>query len=147
MASVKLKFRASTMQGKEGILYYQVIHQRKVRQIKTDYRLFSWEWDNQKDGIIQLEAGYSRYTQLQIIRERSGWDIRKLQEVIKGFEAESRAYSTDEVIATFRHSSDNEISFFDYARNEIDKLRLLGNVGTANKRESALNSFMNFRGK
>lgn len=40
MASVKVKFRPSTVNGKEGTLYYQVIHNRVVRQINTEYKLF-----------------------------------------------------------------------------------------------------------
>lgn len=39
MASVKVKFRPSTIGGKEGTIYYQVIHNRVVRQIYTDYKL------------------------------------------------------------------------------------------------------------
>lgn len=33
MASVRVKFRPSTIGGREGTLYYQVIHNRVVRQI------------------------------------------------------------------------------------------------------------------
>lgn len=33
MASVKVKFRPSTTGGREGSIYYQVIHNRAVRQI------------------------------------------------------------------------------------------------------------------
>ena len=40
MASVKVKFRPSTVNGREGTLYYQVIHNRVVRQINTEYKLF-----------------------------------------------------------------------------------------------------------
>ena len=32
MVSIKLKFRPSTIEGKAGSLYYQVIYMRKVRQ-------------------------------------------------------------------------------------------------------------------
>lgn len=35
MASLKIKFRPSTLEGKEGILYYQIIHQRVIRQVTT----------------------------------------------------------------------------------------------------------------
>ena len=45
MASVKVKFRPSTVNGREGTLYYQVIHNRVVRQINTEYKLFVSEWD------------------------------------------------------------------------------------------------------
>ena len=35
MASIKVKFRPSTASGREGSIYYQVIHGRIVRQVKT----------------------------------------------------------------------------------------------------------------
>jgi len=35
MASVKVKFRPSTIEGKTGALYFQVIHRRIVRSQKT----------------------------------------------------------------------------------------------------------------
>ena len=40
MATVKIKFRPSSVDGKEGTVYYQVIHVRVARQISTSYRLF-----------------------------------------------------------------------------------------------------------
>lgn len=45
MTSVKVKFRASKVEGKEGVIYYQVIHERVIRQIKSAYRIYSEEWD------------------------------------------------------------------------------------------------------
>lgn len=53
MASIKVKFRPSTIDGKKGTLYYQVIHNRVVRQINTDYKLFVSEWDNHSETVIQ----------------------------------------------------------------------------------------------
>jgi len=44
MASVKVKFRPSTIEGKEGTIYYQIIQNRVIRQLKTDYRIFTDEW-------------------------------------------------------------------------------------------------------
>ena len=35
MATVKVKFRASLVPGKEGTLYYHLIHQRRQRWIST----------------------------------------------------------------------------------------------------------------
>ena len=40
MTSIKLKFRPSTLQEKEGCLYFQVIYSRKVRQIQTECFIF-----------------------------------------------------------------------------------------------------------
>lgn len=44
MATVKTKFRPSTVNGKEGVIYYQVIHNRTARQLKTSYHLYAHEW-------------------------------------------------------------------------------------------------------
>ena len=38
MATVKVKFRASSVATKEGTLFYQVIHKRIVRQIHTGFK-------------------------------------------------------------------------------------------------------------
>ena len=53
MASVKAKFRPSSIDGKEGSIYYQVIHNRVVRHIRTDYRIFESEW-NGKLSMIDI---------------------------------------------------------------------------------------------
>lgn len=144
MASVKLKFRASTMRGKEGTLYFQVIHHRVVRQIKIDYQLFSWEWDEKNGNIILPEVKYSRYVQLNTIIHKVEGEIRKLQSIIKDFEAKGYVYSTDDVIAAYCNLLKSEISFFDYARKHIAKLRQLGHIGTANNNETAMYRFMNY---
>ncbi len=41
MATIKVKFRASSVEMKEGSLYYQVIHNRLARQVHTGYKAFS----------------------------------------------------------------------------------------------------------
>ena len=54
MASVKLKFRVSSLPKKEGTLYFQVIHNRVVKQIKTSYHIFESEWDEHCGDIAQF---------------------------------------------------------------------------------------------
>ena len=54
MVSIKLKFRPSTIDGKEGSLYYQVIYKRVIRQIATHYKIMPNEW--YKNEIETYEA-------------------------------------------------------------------------------------------
>ena len=54
MASIKVKFRPSTNENKEGTIYYQVIQNRVIRQLKMDYRLFMHEWNTVIRKIIQF---------------------------------------------------------------------------------------------
>ena len=52
MASIKVTFRPSINENKEGTIYYQIIQNRVIRQLKTDYRLFMHEWDEEESSII-----------------------------------------------------------------------------------------------
>ena len=63
MASVKVKFRPSTVNGREGTLYYQVIHNRVVRQINTEYKLFASEWDCHSETVVLHHlSAFNRFT-------------------------------------------------------------------------------------
>ena len=52
MASVRIKFRPSTVEGKEGTLYFRVIHKRVARTVFTDCRVFTSEWDSVSSSVI-----------------------------------------------------------------------------------------------
>lgn len=56
MTSIKVKFRPSTAKGKEGTIYYQIIHKRIIRQLKTDYRIFTHEWNVQTRQRAKRES-------------------------------------------------------------------------------------------
>ena len=52
MTSIKIKFRPSTVDGKEGGIYFQIIHNRVVRQPNTDYKVFAEEWDAESESVV-----------------------------------------------------------------------------------------------
>lgn len=83
MASIKVKFRPSTASGKEGSIYYQVIHGRIVRQVKTDYRIFDTEWDKKTSSMkILPEIGENRKRYLRKVAEHIDWDARRLKAIV-----------------------------------------------------------------
>ena len=51
MATVKPKFRPSTVDGKEGTLFYRIIHNRRSHRIRTGYKLFPSEWDERSEAF------------------------------------------------------------------------------------------------
>ena len=63
MVSIKLKFRPSTIDGKEGSLYYQVIYKRVVRQIATHYKIMPNEWNAESDTLRIIDNN-ERYNYL-----------------------------------------------------------------------------------
>ena len=83
MASIKVKFRPSTASGREGSIYYQVIHGRIVRQVKTDYRIFDTEWDKRTSSVkILPEIGENRKRYLREVAEHIDWDTGRLKAIV-----------------------------------------------------------------
>ena len=82
MASVKLKFRLIRQNDKEGVIYYQIAHQRKIRRIYTDYKIRPCEWDDEKECITRPLPRYSRYRELLSIIEKVTRDMHLLQNII-----------------------------------------------------------------
>ena len=123
MASIKVKFRPSTNENKEGIIYYQIIQNRVIRQLKTDYRLFMYEWDEDNNAIITTNN--SRLNYLQSIKERIDWDVKRLQSVINGWENKRVKYTADDIISTFQRQA-NEQSLFNFTQMVIVQLQQMG---------------------
>lgn len=144
MASVKVKFRPSTVNGKEGTLYYQVIHNRVVRQINTDYKLFASEWDSHFEAIIlhRIPNEQERNNYLLSISSRIKWDKDRLNNIIHTL-SQSDTFVTDDIVMRF-HDNRQEQSFNAYIRQQIARLRRLGKIRTSETYTAALKSFSSF---
>ncbi len=141
MASVKIKFRTSTTTGKEGVIYYQIIQNRVIRQLKTDYRIYAEGW-NEKAGLIISTGSRSNY--LQSIEERIEWDIKRLESIICHLENKRIRYSADDIIPFFQNQA-NEQSLFNFMRGIIAQLKQIGKHRTSETYRATLKSFMQFR--
>ena len=142
MASVKVKFRPSTATGKEGTIYYQIIHNRVIRQLKTDYHIFTHEWDAKCSSIVIGRD--NRNDHLQSIQERIRWDIKRLQSIILKLNSKRLDYTADDIISTFNNAA-NEQSLSNFMQGIIAHLKQMGKIRTAENYSYALKSFMQFR--
>ena len=106
MTSIKIKYRPSSVEGKEGCIYFQIIHNRVVRQLNTDYRIFASEWDEDSETII---AKGDRTNIVNAIKEHLAWDVARLNKVVAQLDAERHKYSADDVITAF-HRLAKEVS-------------------------------------
>ena len=141
MTSIKVKFRPSTVDGKEGGLYFQIIHNRVVRQLNTDYRVFAEEWDAESESVI---VNGNRSNLLLGIQERLVWDVARLEKVVHSLETERRRFTADDVITMF-HKLTKESSLFTFMHGVIAQLKQLGKVRTSETYTATLKSFMAFR--
>ena len=141
MTSIKVKYRPSTVEGKEGSIYFQIIHKRIVRQLNTDYKIFADEWDEKAESVI---ISGNRSNTLLCIKERLEWDIARLEKVIRQLEMERRRFTADDVASMF-HRMTKEASFFNFMHGVIAQLKQLGKVRTSETYTATLKSFITFR--
>ncbi len=144
MTTVKVKFRPSTVVDKEGCLYLQIIHQRVVKIISTEYRLYQEEWDADTASVIMAKADPARNAYLTTVRERLSWDLMRMKRIIRIMESERAQYHADDVVTEFRRHTD-DCSLSRFMQQVIMELRQLCQHRTSETYTSALRSFMTFR--
>ncbi len=142
--SFRVKFRASTLEGKEGSIYYQVIHNRTVRQINTAYRLFTSEWDTEAGKVITTQESDGRSAMLKAVAESIRYDMLRLRQIVDGLATSPSGYTADEVVKAFQARM-ADASLQNFMQQCIARLIRMGRTGTAEGYKSTLNSFMRFR--
>ena len=142
MASVKVKFRPSTIEGKEGTIYYQIIQNRVIRQLKTDYRIFTDEWN--ETGSCIIVGSSERSNLLLSLQERMEWDLKRLDMIIRQLNNRKAAYTADDIVASFHNNTEGQ-SLFNFMQGIIARLKQMGKIRTAENYSCTLKSFMQFR--
>ena len=143
MASIKVKFRPSTVADHEGTIYYLIIHDRKPRQLLTDYHIFLSEWDNNRSMVVTTQKS-DRKSFVLSIRERIRWDVERLTKIIRKLDNNGLTYTADDVIDEFNRYA-NEYSLFNFMESIIIKLKQNGKIRTSETYTVTLNSFKKFR--
>ena len=143
MTSIKVKFRPSTVADHEGTIYYQIIHERKVRQLLSDYKVFPSEWDESRSMVTTTQKS-ERKAFILSIRERIRWDVERLTKIDRKLDANGLTYTADDVIDEFVRYS-NEYSLFNFMESLIARFKQRNQLRTAETYKAALNSFKKFR--
>ena len=145
--TVKVKFRASSVETKEGALYYQVIHDRLARQVHSGYKLYPSEWDAGRSKVL-LPSGITegRRHYLLSVKAALDDDLARFREVISRLKRAGTPYTADKVVELYISPTDCG-GFIAYARKLIGELKQIGKTRTAETYTTALNSFVRFHGE
>lgn len=146
MASIKIKFRPSSVRGKEGVLFLQIIHRRVVRQIVTPYRLHAHEWDAFSQQVL-LDAPSTqdpRWIHLARIDTMIQSEYRLLCRIVTSFDQTSANYSADSVVNEY-HRLSKDLTLCATMQRLIAQMRINQQWCTAHNYQSTLNSLMRFR--
>lgn len=143
MATVKVKFRKSTVEGKAGSIYYQLCHKQSNRQITTRMRVLSQWWDAEKEAFIS-EAdnnGMSARYQRQIEK-----DLRYIRRILYEWDEAGKDYTLADVIAQFRARDENEDTMLSCLAALVKEFKNDEKWGNARNLQRAMNSFSGFLG-
>ena len=146
MATVKVKFRASSVADREGSLFYRIIHNRVVRQVNTGYKLFPSEWDVLQRNILPPNCEGPRHAYLVALKSRIAEDKTRLERIIARLGRTGENYTAEEVVKLYLIPSDT-FGFLAFARMLIGQLEQIGKTRTAERYTTVINSFGRFRGE
>lgn len=143
MATIKVKFRSPAAPGREGTVWYQIIHNRIARQLLTDYKVYPSEW-NENRSTVTTSWKSERKDLILTLRERISRDVERLNRIDRRLGADGLSYTADDLIGEFRRYN-SRYSLFNFMESLIAALRQNGRIRTSETYRSALNSFRNFR--
>ena len=143
MASVKTMFRQSTVEGKEGTLYFRVIHERVARTVFTDCHVFRDEWDDVSSSVI-IAGTKERKAYLELTASKLKSDLERLDRIIAEKEALRVKFTADDVVMEYRKQPE-DMTLFTFIRSMAEKKMAARRYGTAKTYRDALASFSNFR--
>lgn len=142
MASIKVKFRASSVKDRGGAICYQIIHERKVRIFRTNFIIFPNEWDAHRSAVTAQHAGERKPIVLSI-RDNIRRDVERLSKIARKLDDQGLDYTADDVFDAFKQYL-SQYSLFNYMESLIAKLRSNGKIRTSETYTAALNSFKEF---
>lgn len=144
MATVKVKFRASSVGTGEGTLVYKVTHRRVTRQVTTGYRLYPQEWDGAHSKVvIPPDRDSRRQAYLKALEEKIADDMTLFREIIALLDCTGGHYTADEVVGQYRIPPETG-GFMCFARSLTTELKRTGRERTAERYTTVLNSFRRF---
>lgn len=143
MTSIKVKFRPSAVAGREGTIYIQLIHNRRVRLIATRFKLMHWEWDDRLSSVVIQTLDSKRADYLYSIRQSIASEVVNLEGVVSAIRGQGE-YSVDHVVGYYKTQAMNGY-LFTFGQYQRDMLKASGQTKTAAAYTTALRSFAGFR--
>lgn len=143
MATIKLKFRPSSVPETEGTLYYQVIHKRKVKWISTEFRIYPEEWD-EKIGELLIPPDSERKVVLEKVQCQINWEFRLWDNVIVELGNLQKNVTINELCNAFSKIKTQKTVFM-FLQEQVTRKEQMKRYGTAMTYANAYRRFKEFR--
>lgn len=125
-------------------MYYQVIHRRSIKVVKTGYKVFPEEWDINTSSICLSSTRPERLAGLLQQEKALERDLNRLNGCISLLLHKGAPFSAEDIVKTYK-SRRYKDTLHAFMLPIIRKMQEQGRVRTAETYNSTLNSFMRFR--
>lgn len=96
MATVKIKLRPSSVEGKAGVIFYQITHNRKTQHITTRLRVQPFDWNADKEKLEPSAPNRS------MIQNCIDCDVALLRSLISNLDTCRMNYSVNDIISRYK---------------------------------------------
>lgn len=143
MATIRLKFRPSSVPEAEGTLYYQVIHKRKVKWISTEHHIYADEWDEKSETIV-VTARSERKGTLALMQCKIDWTLKRWQTILDRLKRSHKEFTVEELCEVFSKEQTYKTVFV-FLQEQVTKKEQMRRQGTARTYGNAYRRFKAFR--
>lgn len=144
MASIKIKYRPSTVKGRDGTLFFQIIHLRQVKHINTGLHISNSEWSAEEASVIKgTDESPERTKYLSSIKDNLKEQQKKLLAVISALDNKGTVYTAEDVVSAY-NSPLIIVGLVSFTRKLIEDLSKIGKKATVKRLETTLNSLLRY---
>ncbi len=144
MATIKIKFRASKVDGNEGVLYLEITHNEIVKIVNVNCKILAEDWRGSRGRVNVMQLLTKKNICAINSWDRVRFEYNRLQQIIAHKELQGKRYSADDIVNEYVKQHKNS-TFFGFTLETIARLKEVGNITNADNYYSMLVSFMIFR--
>jgi site-specific recombinase XerD len=118
--SIKPKHFPSPVRNKEGTICLQLIHKRKIKLLRTRFKLFPSEWDGRQQTVVFDTSATERQEYLQTVKAGLEAEISQIEALVCLLEMKGE-YTVDELADWYANHSFNGylFPFIDFAVKQM----------------------------
>lgn len=144
MASIKVKYRKSSVKGKNGTLYFQIIHMRQVRQLYTDLHISDDEWDAERASVItSSRIAPERAKYLSSVRSSIKECHSKLSSIIQLLNQKGLPYTVEDVVTAY-NTPCAIVGLVSFTLKLIEDMKKIGKKAMVKRFGTTLNSLLGY---
>ena len=144
MASIKVKYRKSSVKGKNGTLFFQIIHMWQVRQIYTGVHISDDEWNAETSSVIMPPGTVPERVKylLSVRLSLNGWHS-KLSSIIQRLDRKGVPYTVEDVVTAY-NTPCAIVGLVSFTRKLIDDMKNIGKRAAVKRFGTTLNSLLRY---